>query len=219
MARASTLFTLLPNVLQRYGHSGPASLTHIAFLTIITCCDNLSNNPLPWGVVQMMSKGLDQVCIIHTFSSLVLCLFHHPGLLHHGAAPFSQCPTWRWRFWAKILPFLSLPVKTGRRQPSRPICRSISYGESVPMGTNIKQPETSRRALECEAVQTLCKMLLISSSSHHTTNNKLLQPTYNAHASRKLTYLNTIMNRQRRHAWPSPSWKRHHQWDLRYVPT
>ena len=31
----------------------------------------------------MTSKGLDQVCTIHTFSSFVLCLFHHPGFLHH----------------------------------------------------------------------------------------------------------------------------------------
>ena len=43
------------------------------------------------------------------------------------------------------------------------------------MGTDIRQPETPRRVLEWEAVQTLCKMLLIPNSSHYTTNNKLLQ--------------------------------------------
>ena len=43
------------------------------------------------------------------------------------------------------------------------------------MGTNIRQPEIPRHVLEWEAVQTLCKMLLVPSSSHHTTNNKLLQ--------------------------------------------
>ena len=43
------------------------------------------------------------------------------------------------------------------------------------MGMDIRQPVTPRRVLEWEAVQTLCKMLLIPSSSHHTTNNKLLQ--------------------------------------------
>ena len=43
------------------------------------------------------------------------------------------------------------------------------------MGMNFKHPETPRRVLEWEAVQTLCMVLLIPSSSHHTTNNKLLQ--------------------------------------------
>jgi hypothetical protein len=110
------------------------------------------------------------------------------------------------------------PSLAFRRQPSRPICRSISYGGSASMGTNIKQPETPRRVLEWEAVQTLCKMLLFPSSSHHTTINSF-SCAYNAHASRKLTYLNTIMKRQRRHAWPSSSCKRHHRWDLLHVPT
>jgi len=45
--------------------------------------------------------------------------------------------------------------------------------EGVSIRTNIKQPETPRRVLEWEAVQTLCMMWLIPSSSHHTTNNKL----------------------------------------------
>jgi hypothetical protein len=37
----------LPNVLQRYGHSRPMILTHVAFYTIMACHDNLSNNPDP----------------------------------------------------------------------------------------------------------------------------------------------------------------------------
>ena len=59
------------STLQRYGHSRPAGSTRIAFHTIMACHDNLLNNPdPPRGVVQITSKGLDQVCTIHTFSSL-----------------------------------------------------------------------------------------------------------------------------------------------------
>ena len=72
------------------------------------------------------------------------------------------------------------------------------------MGTNIKQPETPQHVLEWEAVQRYvgCCLSQVLCITQLTIN--YFSSVYNAHASRKLIYLNTIMKRQCPHA---SSWK------------
>ena len=162
----------------------------------------------------MTSKGVDQVSTIQIFSSLVLCLFPHPGLRHHGAAPFLSDQHDDDASGQRSFP--SSPSQSKLADDSPAVL--FVDPSSASMGTNIKQPETPRRVLEWEAVQTLCKILLSRVLRITQLTINYFSSAYNAHPSHILTYLNTIMKPQHRNAWPSSSWKRHYRWDLWYVP-